>query len=306
MRVHTTDRPRIARCANSTRKRQIVSPAPRLTHAPGLFLTYAPGSSSRESLDTPALGLYRAKVFTEHGADMPQNADHVAIIMDGNGRWATERGLPRTAGHRAGAEAVRRVVEAAPGAGVRLLTLFAFSCDNWNRPDAEVDALMMLLQRFLSAETARCVREGVRLNVIGRRDRLSPRLVRQIESAEEATASGTGLRLRLAIDYSARDAIARATCDRCSGVTFRHRLAYVTHADSAVEDVDLLIRTGREKRLSDFLLFEAAYAELHFSDRLWPDFTGEDLARAIDDYRARDRRFGAIRAGDAGVQVSHV
>jgi undecaprenyl diphosphate synthase len=236
---------------------------------------------------------------------MTQSTFHVAIIMDGNGRWATERGLPRTAGHRAGADAVRRVVEAAPGAGVRLLTLYAFSSDNWNRPRPEVDALMTLLQNFLSAETARCVREGVRINVIGRRDRLTPRLVRLIEGTEAATAGGQNLRLRLAIDYSSRDAIAKAACQRCADTTFRQRLAYVTHADSAVEDVDLLIRTGREKRLSDFLLYEAAYAELHFSDRLWPDFCGDDLARAITDYRGRHRRFGAIPSGDRTAMMSH-
>ncbi|MEA2462824.1 MAG: undecaprenyl diphosphate synthase [Acidobacteriota bacterium] len=219
---------------------------------------------------------------------------HVAIIMDGNGRWATERGLLRTAGHRAGAEAVRRVVEAAPSAGVDLLTLYAFSADNWNRPRSEVAALMTLLERFLATETARCVASGVRLNVIGRRDRLSSALVRLIESAEAATADCRELRLRLAIDYSSRDAIARATCDKCSERSFRERLSLAVHADSIIEDVDLLIRTGREKRLSDFLLFEAAYAELHFSDRLWPDFTASDLANAVGDYRTRERRFGAI------------
>ncbi|HEX7154071.1 MAG TPA: di-trans,poly-cis-decaprenylcistransferase [Thermoanaerobaculia bacterium] len=219
---------------------------------------------------------------------------HVAIIMDGNGRWATERGLPRPEGHRAGADAVRRVVEAAPAAGIDLLTLYAFSSDNWNRPQYEVDALMALLEQFLATETARCVASGVRLNVIGRRDRLSPALVRHIEAAEAATAHCTKLRLRLAIDYSSRDAIARATCDKCSEHSFRQRLSMAIHADSTIEDVDLLIRTGREKRLSDFLLFETAYAELHFSDRLWPDFSGADLTTALNDYRARDRRFGAI------------
>ena len=219
---------------------------------------------------------------------------HVAIIMDGNGRWATERGLPRPAGHRAGADAVRRVVEAAPAAGIDLLTLYAFSSDNWNRPQSEVTALMTLLERFLATETARCVASGVRLNVIGRRDRLSPALVRHIESSEAATRDCRTLRLRLAIDYSSRDAIARATCDKCAQSSFRQRLSLAIHADSTLEDVDLLIRTGREKRLSDFLLFEAAYAELHFSDRLWPDFTGADLEEALREYRARDRRFGAI------------
>lgn len=229
-----------------------------------------------------------------------QSEFHVAIIMDGNGRWATERGLSRTAGHRAGADSVRAVVEAAPAAGIGLLTLYAFSSDNWNRPAGEIDALMSLFRRFLAAETPRCVESGVRLNVIGRRDRLSPALVRLIESAEAATANCSRLRLRLAIDYSSRDAIARATCSTCSDHSFRQRLSYVIHADSTTEDVDLMIRTGREKRLSDFLLFEAAYAELYFSDRLWPEFRGEDLDAAVAHFRSRERRFGRIVAAAAG------
>ena len=214
--------------------------------------------------------------------------------MDGNGRWATERGLPRAAGHRAGADAVRRTVEAAPGAGIDLLTLYAFSSDNWKRPRAEVETLMSLFERFLAAETARCVESGVSLNVIGRRDRLSPSLVRMVESSERTTERCDRLRLRIAIDYSSRDAIARATCGSCPEETLRHRLALAINADRPVEDVDLLIRTGRERRLSDFLLYEAAYAELHFIDCLWPDFTGDDLLRAVDEFRRRDRRFGRI------------
>ena len=209
-------------------------------------------------------------------------------------------GLPRSAGHRAGADAVRTVIETAPSAGIDLLTLYAFSSDNWNRPKAEVEALMSLFHRFLSAETARCVEAGVRLNVIGRRDRLTPALVRMIESTEAATAPGERLRLRLAIDYSARDAITRASRSADPDPDFRRRLSRVIHADCTVEDVDLLIRTGREKRLSDFLLFEAAYAELHFSDRLWPDFAAEDLRLAIEEFRRRDRRFGLATAGIAG------
>jgi undecaprenyl diphosphate synthase len=223
-----------------------------------------------------------------------QSTFHVAIIMDGNGRWATERGLSRSAGHRAGVDAVRSVIETAPDAGINLLTLYAFSSDNWKRPRAEVDVLMKLFHRFLSAETAKCVEAGVRVNVIGRRDRLSPSLVRLIESTEAATAGCTKLRVRLAVDYSARDAIARATCGICPEESFRQRLSLAINADSIVEDVDLMIRTGREKRLSDFLLFEAAYAELHFSDCLWPDFRGEDLHRALVEFRTRQRRFGAI------------
>ena len=232
-----------------------------------------------------------------------QSTFHVAIIMDGNGRWATERGLPRPAGHRAGADAVRRVVEAAPSAGITLLTLYAFSADNWNRPQYEVAALMTLLERFLETETARCVESGVRLNVIGRRDRLNTTLVRLISSSEAATAACQTIRLRLAIDYSSREAIARATCDKCAEHSFRQRLSLAIHADSTIEDVDLLIRTGREKRLSDFLLFEAAYAELHFSDRLWPDFTASDLEIAVNDYRRRERRFGTIDGAQSAVEA---
>ena len=202
-----------------------------------------------------------------------QSAFHVAIIMDGNGRWATERGMPRPAGHRAGAEAVRRAVEAAPDAGIDMLTLYAFSSDNWNRPRTEVETLMTLFQRFLSSEIARCVDAGVRLSIIGRRDRLTPTLLRLIESAEDATRNGSRVWLRLAIDYSSRNAIARR---------------------DFIEDVDLLIRTGREKRLSDFLLFEAAYAELHFTDKLWPDFNRDDLLHAVHEFHSRQRRFGAI------------
>jgi undecaprenyl diphosphate synthase len=224
---------------------------------------------------------------------MTQSTFHVAVIMDGNGRWASERGLPRNAGHRAGAEAVRRVIEAAPDAGIDLLTLYAFSSDNWKRPRPEVEALMVLFERFLRRETARCVEAGVRLNVIGRRDRLSASLVGLIEESERSTAAGDRVRVRLAIDYSSRDALSRAAS--LGSGDYRRRLTEAIHADALVEDVDLLIRTGREKRLSDFLLFEAAYAELHFTDCLWPDFTADDLHAALNEFRRRDRRFGSIR-----------
>ena len=203
---------------------------------------------------------------------------HVAIIMDGNGRWATARGLPRTAGHRAGADAVRRVVETAPRLGVRTLTLFAFSSDNWKRPTREVATLMRLFHRYLAAEAAALRENGVRLSVIGRRDRLAATLVRQISAAERLTAGGRRLHLRLAVDYSARDAITRAT-----------------HDPSLLgPDVDLLIRTGGERRLSDFLLWECAYAELHFTDKRWPDFDASDLESALTDFQGRQRRFGAL------------
>jgi len=198
---------------------------------------------------------------------------HVAIIMDGNGRWATRRGLPRGAGHRAGAEAVRRTVEAAPDLGIRALTMYAFSADNWKRPASEVAILMRLFARYLHGEVASLAQQGVRLAVIGRRDRLPTPLVTAIETAECATARGTQLELRLAVDYSARTAI---------------------RAGALIPDVDLVIRTGGEQRLSDFLLWESAYAELWFTDRMWPDFTAVDLTAALTDFQTRDRRFGAL------------
>jgi undecaprenyl diphosphate synthase len=217
-----------------------------------------------------------------------QSPFHCAIIMDGNGRWAIARGLPRAAGHRAGASALRRAVEAAPGSGIGILTLFAFSSDNWRRPGPEVSALMGLLGDYLDAETARCVENGVRLNVIGRRDRIPGALGKRIASAEAATRQGSRLWLRIAIDYSSRDAIASAA--GCGGVS-RDALA-----GSLGPEVDLLIRTGGEQRLSDFLLWESAYAELVFMRRLWPDFDGADLEAAMRDFRSRSRRFGGIPA----------
>ena len=207
--------------------------------------------------------------------------------MDGNGRWALARGLPREAGHRAGVETVSRVVEAAPGAGVGILTLFAFSSDNWRRPREEVGALMRLLVDYLQKETARSIDNGVRIEMIGRRDRLDGGLRAAIEQAEAATASGTRLRLRIAIDYSGRDAIL-AAARRVTNLS-RESLEGVLGPP-----VDLLIRTGGERRLSDFLLWECAYAELIFWRRMWPDFGAEDLLGAVQEYRGRDRRFGAV------------
>ena len=218
---------------------------------------------------------------------------HVAIIMDGNGRWAVHRGRPRTAGHLAGADAVRRTVEAAPGLGVRTLTLFAFSSDNWQRPDREVRALMGLFRRYLSTEANRCAANGIRLSVIGRRDRLSDILVRAIEEAEAMTAAGRDFWLRIAVDYSARDAILRAArrwrgtaAAEPSRELFSTLLADSPQAGPA-PDVDLLIRTGGEKRLSDFLLWECAYAELVFTERMWPDFGAADLADAVREFQGR-------------------
>jgi undecaprenyl diphosphate synthase len=217
---------------------------------------------------------------------------HVAIIMDGNGRWALRRGLPRPAGHRAGVEAIRRVTEAAPDLGVGTLTLFAFSTDNWRRPPDEVGALMALLRLYLRNETARLAEAGVRLSVIGRRDRLPEGLAEAIAAAEHATQDCARLHLRIAVDYSARDAILGAA--RAAGPLTREAMTEAL-ADGAGE-VDLLIRTAGEQRLSDFLLWECAYAELLFSDRLWPDFGADDLAACVAAFRRRDRRFGGLTA----------
>ena len=220
--------------------------------------------------------------------------------MDGNGRWALRRGRPRTAGHLMGARAVRRTVEAAARRGVGTLTLYAFSGDNWTRPAAEVESLMRLFRRYLASETARCVENGIRLVVIGRRDRLGAPLSRAIDAAESATADGTGMLLRIALDYSARDSILRAVSSIHSDgrpIT-RKRIAQAIgaaeHQRDATPDVDLLVRTGGERRLSDFLLWECAYAELHFTDVYWPDFGDADLDEALRDFGARDRRFGGV------------
>ena len=214
---------------------------------------------------------------------------HVAIIMDGNGRWANARGLPRIAGHRTGADAVRRTVEAAPAMGVSVLTLYAFSADNWRRPAREVSALMRLLRHYLVQETGRCIENGVRLQAIGRRDRLPEAVVSLLEDAERKTAHGSKLHLRLAIDYSSRQAILDAV---------RRDRASTAEAFSKIlgPDVDLLIRTSGEQRLSDFLLWECAYAEMIFTRRMWPEFSENDLAEAIEEFRGRERRFGAVTA----------
>jgi undecaprenyl diphosphate synthase len=259
--------------------------------------------------------------------------------MDGNGRWAEAQGLPRGAGHRAGAIAVHRVVRSAPGLGVSTLTLFALSADNWKRPPPEIDGILDLLREYLSSETPECIANGVRLRVIGRRDRLPTELVLAIEAAEQATRAGTKLLLRLAIDYSSRDAI--VTAARAFNVTmaangardgFAHLLAgelgpeapargltlvkdpppseidtrresetVETSADRAPApapscEVDLLIRSGGEQRLSDFLLWESAYAEIVFTKRMWPEFDGVALRKAIQEFRARERRFGDVDA----------
>ncbi len=226
---------------------------------------------------------------------------HVAIIMDGNGRWATQRGLPRVAGHRAGVGTVRRVVERAPHLGIARMTLYAFSADNWRRPAHEVESIFRLMRAYLRLETERLRQRGVRLQIIGRRDRLPRLLLREIERAEFLTAEGQCLHLRIAVDYSSREAIIRTISSISQRLvqeppssvdSLQNLLSSALSSGSG--DVDLLIRTGGEKRLSDFLLWESAYAELFFTDRMWPDFDATALDAAVADFKRRERRFGGV------------
>jgi undecaprenyl diphosphate synthase len=233
---------------------------------------------------------------------------HVGIIMDGNGRWAASRGLPRTAGHHAGVRAARAIVESAVRAGVGTLTLYAFSSDNWTRPTPEVTALMRLLRRSLHTESKRCLENGVRLTIVGRRDRLPSALRAAIADAEALTARCRNLHLRVAIDYSSRDGIIRAAeryahqlvrgtaAEPLTREHFGELLAEVHHDARPVRDVDLLIRTGGEQRLSDFMLWECAYAELYFTPTMWPQFGEEELRESLRVFESRERRFGGVPA----------
>jgi undecaprenyl diphosphate synthase len=234
-----------------------------------------------------------------HRPAVPATASqlHVAIICDGNGRWATSRSLPRSAGHRAGAEAARRIIRCAPHLGIHTLTLFALSAANWKRPPAEVAAILEILGEYLAAETSHCLDEGIRLNIIGRRDRLPAPLRVAIADSEALTANGKKLHLRLAIDYSARHSIFQAAskfykATDLSSEAFSNVLAEVQRGGST--DVDLLIRTGGEQRLSDFLLWECAFAEFFFVSKRWPDFAPKDLRDILRDFGQRDRTRGGL------------
>ena len=227
---------------------------------------------------------------------------HVAIIMDGNGRWAERRGLPRSAGHVAGAEAVRRVARAAADQGVATLTLFAFSAHNWKRPRSEVEHLLSLFEQHLERTQEDCRRQGVRLRAIGRRDRLPSSLLEALERAEARTAGGRRLALRLAIDYSARESIVAAArrfhLGAAAGGAVNGFSSLLTpREEPPAGEVDLLIRTGGERRLSDFLLWECAQAELVFVDDPWPEAGAALLARALRTFHERDRRFGGLGIG---------
>jgi undecaprenyl diphosphate synthase len=226
---------------------------------------------------------------------------HIAIIMDGNGRWALRQRRPRALGHRAGAEAVNRIVEAAARRRVGTLTLYAFSAANWQRPLDEVSGLFALFRHHLQTQTRRCLEQSIRINVIGRRDRLGAELLALIERSERATAHCTGMRLRIAVDYSAQHSLIEVcrrlrSEDDIDRSRFAETLAAVDHVALPAPEVDLLIRTGGERRLSDFLLWECAYAELYFVDCLWPDFDERAFDEALQEYARRDRRFGAVDA----------
>jgi undecaprenyl diphosphate synthase len=232
---------------------------------------------------------------------------HVAIIMDGNGRRASRQGLTLFAGHRAGVAAVRRTIEHAPSLGINRLTLYAFSSDNWSRPAAEVESIFALMRAYFRMECRRMRGLGVRLQVIGRRDRLPEPLLREIERTEAETAGGRVIEVRIAVDYSSRSAIAKAAADALliaghdaddrstSWLSEDNVRRVLTRILTVVGgDVDLLIRTGGEKRLSDFLLWESAYAEFFFTERMWPDFDETDLEAAMQDFSRRERRFGSV------------
>ena len=228
---------------------------------------------------------------------------HVAIIMDGNGRWAARRRLPRVAGHRAGAAAVRRTVEAAARLGIGCLTLYAFSTENWKRPRSEVDALMRLLKEFLGKELRNLHKNNIRFQVLGRSDRLEGKLLDEIRKAERLTSENTGLVLSIAINYGGRTEIVDA-CRRLALEVSEGRLAPSEIEDRHISDnlytrslpdPDLLIRTSGELRLSNFLIWQIAYAEIHVTPTCWPDFAERDLYEAVIDYQNRDRRFGGLK-----------
>lgn len=230
---------------------------------------------------------------------------HVAIIMDGNGRWAARRGLPRTAGHRQGAEAARKVTKAAAELGVRYLTLFGFSSENWSRPEGEVRDLMNLLRYYLRAETAELHKNGARLRVIGDRSAFDADIVRLIENAEALTEGNTGITVVIALNYGGRNEILSAIQKLCHANAGRALDMGTIEAQFpdflmtvGIPDPDLMIRTSGEQRISNFLLWQCAYAEFVFTQTLWPDFSKDDLQAALDEYAARDRRFGALKTSE--------
>lgn len=237
--------------------------------------------------------------MSENTPHIPQ---HIAIIMDGNGRWASARGLPRLAGHRAGVEAVKRTVEAVKELGIPYLTLYSFSSENWQRPQKEVDELMNLLRRYLKSETAQMHKNNVRLVVIGDRSKLADDIVELVENTERLTKDNTALTVCMALSYGSQDEIVQAAkrlASQCAAGELKvdaiNREVFSAYLDTAgIPDPDILIRTSGEVRLSNFLLWQCAYTELVFLDTLWPDFNKSDLEGAIADFKQRERRYGRV------------
>lgn len=238
-----------------------------------------------------------------HAIDPSRLPSHIAIIMDGNGRWANRRRLPRVAGHKAGIEPVRVTVETCARLGIRVLTLYAFSMENWKRPRAEVDTLWRLLRYYLGQELPNLLRNNIRLNAIGRVEQLPPNVRRELESAVDATAANDGLKVNLAINYGGRAEVVDAVNELIAAARREGRLDQLQVDENAISrrlytagqpDPDLLIRTSGEMRISNFLLWQIAYAELYVTDTYWPDFKRTDLLRAVLDYQKRDRRFGGL------------
>ncbi len=230
---------------------------------------------------------------------------HVAIIMDGNGRWAKRRGLPRTAGHAQGARVVEQILEEADHLGIRYLTVYAFSTENWARPDTEVKTLMNLLRTYMKTSLAKCAKNNVRIRVIGDKSRLDEDLQRSIANLEESTRTNTGIGFQIAINYGARDEMRRAVTELAQRVKagtlapeeISEKMISEALDTRGIPDPDLLIRTCGEQRLSNFLMWQLSYAELYFTDAAWPDFNKEELEKAIDAYNHRERRFGGLVNG---------
>ena len=237
----------------------------------------------------------------------PAAPRHVAIIMDGNGRWAARRGLPRSAGHKAGVDALRRAVKAAADFGIEYLTIYSFSSENWSRPAAEVSFLLDLLRRFIRQDVAELHRSGVKITVVGSRADLEPGIVSLLDDAERLTRENSKLNLVVAFNYGSRQEIGRAMVaigrkiesGEISAADISPELISLNLDTAGIPDPDLLIRTGGEQRISNFLLWQCAYTEFVFVDEFWPDFTHEIFARALDEFRLRDRRFGGIEAQTA-------
>ena len=227
---------------------------------------------------------------------------HVAIIMDGNGRWAKKRGLPRTMGHAQGAKVVEQILEDADHMGIRYLTVYAFSTENWTRPGTEVKALMNLLRTYMKTSLAKCAKNNVRIRVIGDKSRLDPDLQDSIRTLAEATKNNTGIGFQIAINYGSRDEITRAVRKiaqkTAAGELRPEDITEETISDAldtaGIPDPDLLIRTCGEERLSNFLMWQLSYSEMYFTDTAWPDFTKEELEKAVDAYNHRERRFGGL------------